>query len=91
MSHESRKTWGEERTPLFRSTQPRIGDYATVEIASNIQASGRLTEVVRDGMGTVDIGGRKVSGVLVPSFRRLDLPQAVTMSKDEGDENIPAC
>jgi hypothetical protein len=76
--------------PLFRSTRPRIGAHATVEVSSTIQASGRLTGLGPDGRGTVDIGDREVSGTLVPSLRRLHLSEPAAPTPEESRDEDPS-
>lgn len=81
---------GGETRPLFRSTRPRIGAHATVEVSSTIQASGRLTGLGPDGRGTVDIGDREVSGTLVPSLRRLHLSEPAAPTPEESRDEDPS-
>ena len=90
MSQGPNGATGAETRPLFRSTRPRIGAHATVEVASTIQASGRLTGITPDGLGTVDIGGREVSGALVPSVRRLNLSEPVPEIEAESRDEDPS-
>lgn len=79
-----------EGRPVFTSVRKRIGDHATVEVSSTIQASGTLTGITPEGRGTVDIGGREVSGTLVPSLRRLHLSEPVTMTPEESPDEDPS-
>jgi len=90
MSQEPNGTTGGDASPLFKSIRPRIGDHATVEVSSTIQASGPLTGVTPEGRGTVDIGGREVSGALVPSLRRLHLSEPVTRIEEESRDEDPS-
>jgi len=92
MSQGPNGNTGGDARPLFRSTRPLIGAHATVEVASTIQASGRLTGVTPDGVGTVDIGGREVSGALVPSVRRFHLSEPATAIEEASrDEDLSPC
>jgi hypothetical protein len=68
----------DERPPVFTSVRQRVGGHATVQIASTIHASGTLTHLGPDGKGTVDVGGREVSGAVIPSMRRLHLSEPET-------------
>jgi len=79
--------------PVFSSVRPRVGSHATVRVASTIQASGTLTRIGPDGAGTVDIGGREVSGFLIPSLRRLHLtdPQTDIQETEHRDEDPSPC
>ena len=92
MSHGPNGSLGGDARPLFSSTRPRIGSHATVEVSSTIQASGRLTGLGPDGGGTVDIGGREVSGTLIPIRRRLHLSEPVTpIEEPSRDEDLSPC
>lgn len=90
MSQGPNASMGDEARPLFRSTRPRIGAHATVEVSSTIQASGRLTGLGPDGRGTVDIGDREVSGTLVPSLRRLHLSEPAAPTPEESRDEDPS-
>jgi hypothetical protein len=68
----------------------RIGEMATVEISSQIQASGALVEVGPKDRGTVDLGGRQVSGTLIPSVRRLTLGLPETDIEQETNDEDPS-
>lgn len=90
MSQGPNGSLGGDARPLFSSTRPRIGAHATVEVSSTIQASGPLTGVTPDGRGTVDIGGRVVSGTLVPSMRRLHLSEPATSIEEPSRDEDPS-
>lgn len=92
MSHNSEPDHGGSR-PVFSSGRPRVGGHATVLVASTIQASGTLTRVGPDGAGTVDVGGREVSGVIIPSLRRLHLtdPHTNVQETEHRDEDPSPC
>lgn len=82
-----------ETQNMFRSTRARLGDRATVQVSSTIHASGTLTEIGPDGRGAVDAGGRTVSGVLIPSIRRLNLhePDQTNQEKDHAHDDPSPC
>ncbi|PTX52441.1 hypothetical protein IQ03_01306 [Gemmobacter caeni] len=90
MSQGPNGSLGGDARPLFSSTRPRIGAHATVEVSSTIQASGPLTGVTPEGRGTVDIGGRVVSGTLVPSMRRLHLSEPATPIEEPSRDEDPS-
>lgn len=90
MSQGPNGSLGGDPRPLFRSTRPRIGAHATVEVSSTIQASGPLTRVTPQGRGTVDIGGREVSGTLIPSVRRLHLSEPATPIEEQNRDEDPS-
>jgi hypothetical protein len=75
---------------MSNGNTPEHGEMATVEISSQIQASGALVEVGPKDRGTVDLGGRQVSGTLIPSVRRLTLGLPETDIEQETNDEDPS-
>jgi len=82
-----------ENQIMFRSTRARPGELATVQVSSGIHASGTLTEIGPDGRGAVDVGGGVVSGVVIPSMRRLHLqePDRPPQEEDHAHDDPSPC